>query len=171
MNEVWREISGYEELYEVSDLGRVRSKVRFATIHRGGLRSYGGKVLRHNRATNYPQVCLSKNNIRQTFQVHRLVLETFVGKRPEGMEARHLNGNSDDPRLVNLEWGTHSENMKDRSNHGTWCGESCNKAKLTNKKVLAIRSSGKPQPYLADKYGVTRACISDVIRRKTWTNI
>jgi hypothetical protein len=53
--------------------------------------------------------------------IHHLVLETFVGPRPEGMEARHLNGDYSDNRLRNLTWGTKSENMKDRIKHHPRC--------------------------------------------------
>ena len=51
--------------------------------------------------------------------VHRLVLEAFVGPRPEGMVARHLNGDPGDNRLENLAWGTQSENNYDKVRHGT----------------------------------------------------
>lgn len=51
--------------------------------------------------------------------VHDIVLETFVGPRPEGHEARHLNGRADDNRVENLVWSTHHENMLDTLVHGT----------------------------------------------------
>jgi hypothetical protein len=51
--------------------------------------------------------------------VHDMVLETFVGPCPEGMEARHLNGVASDNRVANLEWSTHAVNMRDMLIHGT----------------------------------------------------
>lgn len=54
--------------------------------------------------------------------VHRLVLETFVGPRPEGMEACHNNGDPTDNRLGNLRWDTRSENVKDAVRHGVVLG-------------------------------------------------
>ena len=79
-------------LYEVSTMGRVRS------LH---------KRLPHilkPAPGPYFQVVLIRDHLRYDRSVHRLVLETFVGYRPEGMVCRHLNGNSKDNRLTNLKW-------------------------------------------------------------------
>lgn len=51
--------------------------------------------------------------------IHRMVMEAFVGPRPDGMEVRHLNGDPSDNRLDNLVYGTHAENMQDAIAHGT----------------------------------------------------
>lgn len=106
--------------------------------------------------------------------VHRLVLSTFAGARPEGMECRHLNGNALDNRLENLAWGTHKENMNDEIAQGTAAclrhGEKHNCAKLTNKEVEEIRSlkdSGMTQSEIAKRYGVTQRHVSDILNWKT----
>lgn len=107
MSELWRPVVGYEGTYEVSDAGRVRR--------------VGGRVLkRTGRGKNrYPSVNLSVAGVARCRFVHLLVIEAFVGPRPLGMQARHLNGDRNDPRLVNLRWGTPSENNLDRVAHGT----------------------------------------------------
>jgi hypothetical protein len=61
----------------------------------------------------YHQVDLRQSGHRETVLVHRLVLETFVGPRPPGMQCRHLNGDQTDNRLWNLEWATPRENCED----------------------------------------------------------
>lgn len=68
--------------------------------------------------------------------VHHLVLETFVGPRPEGMEARHLNGDYSDNRLQNLAWGTKAQNMQDRIKHHPDC-QKCSKP-LAGKNLMMV---------------------------------
>lgn len=112
--EEWRPIPGYERTYEVSDLGRVRSHPRPTTpggIRRTPLDSFG-----------YPRVSMVQDGIQRSFRVHVLVMLAFVGPRPAGHEVRHINGDRRDPRLVNLAYGTHAENMRDMVTHGTSSG-------------------------------------------------
>lgn len=107
-DERWLPIAGYEGRYEISDLGRVRSYAQKTP-----------RILAKKRGWNgYLAVALTMNGVSRGFQMHRLVMETFVGPLPEGMETRHLNGDRWDARLCNLAYGTHSENMLDRTAHG-----------------------------------------------------
>ena len=87
----------------VSNLGRVWS------VHWGRL--MGGAP----NERGYHVVVLGKVHVK----VHRLVLETFVGPCPDGMECLHINGDPGDNRVENLRWGTHAENMQDSLAHGT----------------------------------------------------
>lgn len=110
--EEWRWIAGYEGLYEVSDLGCVRS-------HYG---RRGGRVLLLKpkvRPGGHLSVTLWKNKKARTRLIHQLVLESFVGPRPEGMLTRHLDGHPENNALPNLSYGTHSENLYDSVRHGT----------------------------------------------------
>jgi len=72
------------------------------------------------RKDGYLTTTLYKRNKqgKKTFTLHKLVLETFIGKRPKGMQARHLNDNKLDNRLSNLKWGTPSENHRDLIKEG-----------------------------------------------------
>lgn len=109
--ERWLPVVGYEGLYEVSDLGRVRSMARPGT--RGGvLRGNPGKY-------GHQTVCLSRGGDLAYLQVHRLVLEAFWGPCPVGHETRHLDGDATNNQLHNLRWGTPLENAEDRQQHGT----------------------------------------------------
>lgn len=113
LDERWLPVVGWEGIYEVSDLGRVkRTKRARGTrpgILKGGMDRYG-----------YPVVALSSPDRPYRYvKIHRLVGDAFLGLLPEGMETRHLNGNPADPRLVNLAYGTHAENMRDMDAHGT----------------------------------------------------
>lgn len=123
----------------------------------------------------YQSVVLSPSGRKR--YVHELVLTTFVGPCPEGMECRHFpDSNPRNNSLDNLRWGTSKENEADKLHHGTDIGGERNKfAKLNAKQVLEIRTEydGKPGSYrrMADKFSVTDDTISNVINRKTWRRI
>jgi hypothetical protein len=121
-SENWRPVVGCEGYYSVSDLGRVRGEDRTYTYNgRHGLttRSKRGKVLTQHRDTvGYKTVTLSMNAARKKFRVHRLVLEAFVGLRPDGMVCRHLNDDKTNNTLANLTWGSYLENSADAIRNG-----------------------------------------------------
>lgn len=111
MTERWLPVPEYEGLYEVSDLGRVRSV--------GVRRGKSGKVLTPHTGKHDVKVCLSCRGQRRTYRMHTLVLVAFVGPRPPGLEACHLDGDCTNNRLSNLRWDTHLANEQDKSRHGT----------------------------------------------------
>ena len=97
-----------------------------------------------------------------------------MGKRPEGLVCRHLNGNPLDNRLENICWGTQQENAQDAIRHGTAvclrCGERSVAAKLSNDDVTNIRrmyKEGYLQRELGDLYDVTQRHISDIVNWQT----
>lgn len=111
--EVWAQIGGYEGMYEVSNMGQIRSYVQGR-----------GKLLKPRRTKALGRqnpgwtVALFKDGTRRNFLVHRLVLEAFEGPCPDGLEACHYNDNSADNRLANLRWDTHSANIQDKLRNG-----------------------------------------------------
>jgi hypothetical protein len=117
MNETWRPVVGFEGLYEVSDQGRVRTLGR---VDARGRRRQARLLKTGRSARGYVQVGLTPrgagNEVEaaRTFYVHSLVLEAFVGPRPEGMDACHGNDVPWDNRLVNLRWDTRFANFVDR---------------------------------------------------------
>lgn len=114
--EHWRAVPGYEGSYEVSDLGRVRSLDRITD--RG--RRWRGRMMTTCPLPNgYLIVTLWRDGCQRSPLVHRLVLAAFVGPAPDDTEALHGDGDRTNNRLVNLSWGTHSENAQDQLAHGT----------------------------------------------------
>src|ERR1700722_12370957 len=101
--EEFRDVVGYEGFYQVSDLGNVISLVRLTpdAIARGVRKAKQSLAFGKNKQGRL-QVVLCKQGFTKRFQVHTLVLEAFVGPRPEGMECRHGNGDHTDNRLGNL---------------------------------------------------------------------
>lgn len=119
--ERWRPVVGYEGLYEVSDEGRVRSLDRLLPSERwGGLRKLSGAILKpsDNGQTGHQFVRLWRDKKPCRRYVHHLVLEAFVGPRPEGLEALHQDDTPTNNRLSNLRWGTRSENLRDSVRNG-----------------------------------------------------
>ena len=116
--ETWKTVSGYEGLYEVSDLGQVRSLDHRARVG-NGTRSVKGRILKiYRHPDRRSSVNLSKGDHQATMLIHRLVLYAFVGDRPTGAEGCHGNGDAADNRLSNLRWDTHPANEQDKIRHG-----------------------------------------------------
>lgn len=113
--------------------------------------------------------------ISRRMSVHTLVLLTFVGPCPDGMQCRHLDGNPANNNISNLAWGTIAENHRDKILHGTsGKGETHSRAKLTAANVLEIRSraaSGEMLLDIAKDFPVTDTCICRIVRRKSWKHI
>ncbi|KAF5069667.1 HNH endonuclease [anaerobic digester metagenome] len=141
-------------------------------------RSGGQRILSQRIHKGYYRVNLKNKKSKSGFStepVHKLVLETFVGARPEGMLCRHLNGNALDNRLINLCWGTPKQNAQDSIRHGTAVclrhGERANASKLLLTDIYEIKrlyQNGYLQRELAEQFGVTQRHISDIVRNKTW---
>lgn len=147
--DVYRDIPGYEGLYQVSDRGNVRSVRK-------------NRLLRLQNLKGYRSVQLSAGDGYKQWLVHRLVLLAFEG--PSGLCVNHKDGCRANNVLSNLEYVTYSENnyhayrIGHAVPHNTpKYGENCNLAKLSNADVLAIRSlSGKAlQREIARQFGVT----------------
>lgn len=118
--EIWKDIEGYEGLYQVSDMGNVRSFDRVIEVERNGItmkQHRKGKVLRQlPRRHGYLAVFLYKSDGRRTHEsVHRLVASAFCERENEATEVNHKNEIKTDNRAENLEWITHKEN----TNYGT----------------------------------------------------
>lgn len=121
-DEKWLPVAEFAGIYEVSDMGRVRSLTRIVGVGsgRGGRRREFGQLISPKPDKDgYRQVELSREGAKKTRKVHHLVLIAFAGPRPDGLIARHLNGDPSDNRIENLSWGTHSENAADTLAHGT----------------------------------------------------
>ena len=118
--EKWLPVVGYEGDYEVSDLGRVRSLDRFDAR---GHRIQGRMLSLVAQAASGPSsrrtVSLHRGGRQSTRLVHHLVLEAFVGDRPDGTEACHWDGDPSNNELSNLRWDSHKANEADKFRHGT----------------------------------------------------
>ncbi|EOH45638.1 TPA: hypothetical protein IXN57_000426 [Enterococcus faecium] len=116
MTEVWKDIEGYEGLYQVSNLGRVKSLER-VTIRKDGRKlPCRERILKLQTDRNsYCQIQLCKDGKIKNYRIHVLVAKHFIGERPESYQVNHIDENKANNAVFNLEYLTPKEN----SNHGT----------------------------------------------------
>lgn len=115
--EEWVAVPGYEGSYEVSTCGRVRSLDRYSE-GRGNRRLIRGQLLRLGNSGGHLNVAFRKDGRAKSRYVHHVVLEAFVGPRPEGYLACHNDGNPLNNSVENLRWDTPANNLLDMVNHG-----------------------------------------------------
>ena len=123
------------------------------------------KVCASKRKNGYQLHAFGRGNSQY---IHRLVCWLWNGEPEEGQEVRHLDGNKMNNHRTNLAWGTRSENIKDTREHGA------KHHKLSWADVAQIRAFKRIKPYgyrplMAEKFGVSVACIADVAKGRTWT--
>lgn len=109
--EVWKPVPGYEGLYEISNMGNVKSLARMKP-YRDGFRRFPGGILKPNKINGgYRLVMLTNSHTRKGFLVHRLVAESFIENPNCLPQVNHIDGNKENNTVSNLEWCTAKENM------------------------------------------------------------
>lgn len=114
--EIWKDIDNFKGMYEISNLGNVRSLARSVINKKGRLQYYPTKLLKFDvnktkNGTTYHRITLSKNHTTTRIFVHRLVAETFISNPEKKPYINHIDNNGSNNSVSNLEWCTHSENM------------------------------------------------------------
>lgn len=111
-NEIWKDIKNYEGLYQVSNLGRVKSLNR---IEKSGnkFRKRAEKILTQNITQGYKYVNICKNNKIKTYRIHRLVAETFLPNPEKLPQVNHIDGNKLNNDVNNLEWCSCKHNIQE----------------------------------------------------------
>lgn len=175
-HEVWRPVVGWE-MYQVSSLGRIRSRHQSQRakplagcpgwrLIRGG-RSQGG----YRRLVMY-RTGAGGSVERRHATFATLVAEAFLGPRPEGMVICHNDGDKVNNAAGNLRYASQADNIRDKWKHGTMpVGERAAGAKLTEEQVLSIRESDTPIADLASKFGVKRDTIIRVRTGRGWKHV
>jgi hypothetical protein len=168
---------GYEGLYEISNLGNL---VRLSTFGKDprSVRKPRAKAVKKN---GYRYFHMCANGVRKYRSAHIMVWEAFNGPVPDGLELNHKDGVRDNPALLNLEVGTHAENIKHsfvvlgkKSNFRPMLGVSHGASKLKDHDVIRIRelhASGWRRIDIAAEFGITDVNVGHITSRKTWRHI
>lgn len=153
--EHWREIEGFPR-YDVSSEGRVRTK----------------------RKRKAPRILLGGTTppmgYRRVEYIHTLVLEAFVGPRPENHQGCHNDGDTQNNSATNLRWGTSQENNADKIKHGTDRRGERMSDKLTDESIRCIRAEPEfrgVQTMLAKAFDVNPATIAFIRQGVTWKHV
>lgn len=179
MNEIWKPIKGYEDLYEVSNMGSVKVLPRVQSHWAGGTMTHKSKILKLTKCkTGYLMIYLSKNKKRNYHAVHRLVAINFLENNKNLPEVNHKDGVKTNNIVSNLEWCDRKYNNRHAIETGLLVhvkGEQHGNSVLTNEDVLKIReiySTGTlSQEKIGVMFGVGDTAICKIISGKAWKHI
>lgn len=169
--EIWDEIPGYPG-YFVSTMGRIRTRNLRRTKNKDGFIDPYHKSCRGT--LNTLQVRLRKGGLSHSLSLHRLILATFIGPCPSGMEGCHNDGDVTNNSLTNLRWDTPLSNQRDKHKHGTMArGERNGRAKITGALAEKIKNGefgGMSQREFARRIGVNRSVITRIRSGENWSH-
>jgi len=174
--EIWKPVKDYENFYQVSNYGQVRSIDRTEVCKDGVVRFRKGRILRpHQNYVGYLWVSFCTNDIRKKKKIHRLVAQCFISNPEDKPYVNHKDGNKQNNHVDNLEWVTPKENAHHAIENNLTTllrGEKSPTNKLSSDNVLEIRSlinEGVNVKELAKKYGVHTSTIYRIKHNKSWS--
>ena len=161
--EIWRNIPGFEDRYQVSTHGRVRSKDHRVRVVAGGTEStrlHRGKVLKPGKQNRSGHLTISLGRDCGSVPVHTVVALTFLGPRPKGMDVCHLDGNPENNHIENLRYDTRTENILDvYRTGGRWRKLNLNEI---NKILELIGTGVYTQHAIANMFNVSDSTVSKI---------
>lgn len=168
MSEIWQPVVGYEDRYEVSDIGRVRSLGMYVNGINGCRPFRKGRILRAARKNNgYLQVTLcAADGSQKSILVHQLVCEAFHPRPPGADQVRHYDeSDKTDNRAANLRWGDGVKNARDR--------ERQNEYRLTHEQVREVRALRgiELQRIIGQRFGICTSHVSHVQLGRTRSRV
>lgn len=167
----WKDIKDFEGMYQVSNIGAVRSLERLVNNKQGKRKVNGGLLKPQLTHKGYLKVFLRKDNKSYPKVIHRLVAEAFVDNLENKPEINHIDGDKTNNRSTNLEWCTRQENIQHSLENGL--GSRTPAAKLTKEQVKEIKQllTNESCASIGRKYGVSRHTIADIKKGKSWKNV
>ena len=118
--EIWKDIIGYEGLYQVSNMGNVKSLDRWVKAKGNGKQFYASQPIKIKYPNNYAYVFIYKNNKLKSHRVHRLVAKAFLPNPNNYPFVMHMDNDPKNNCVENLQWGTNSMNQKHAVATGIW---------------------------------------------------
>jgi predicted XRE-type DNA-binding protein len=178
--DVWKDIKGFEGIYQVNEYGEVKSIERIT--FNNGTNTYNKikeKILKKISDKNgYYRYCFFKDKKRYSVFAHRLVANCFIDNPNKKPQVNHIDGVKTNNHVSNLEWCTAKENTRHALDLGLSFqapGENHHMSKLTNKEVFVIRSlydkKQMTQKEISFLFNVSQTQISRIVNKKKWSHI
>lgn len=167
--ETWKPVDGWDALYEVSSLGRLRST--------GAGRRHSGRVLRGWRRKGYVVVSLGRGTPRSRvdYYLHALVAAAFIGPRPAGLQINHIDATKSNNRVDNLEYVTAKQNQQHAARLGLKfipLGASNGRSKVTPtvaREIRELHASGRTRAEIARMKSLGWTTVNHIVRGSRWT--
>lgn len=162
----WKTIDGFDGRYLITPYGNVISTIGDQP-----------KVLKPCLRNGYPSMTLHyKNHTHKHFTIHKLVAEYFIGKNIKGLQVNHIDGDKTNNKWLNLEYVTHSENMKHAFKIGLQSNKGMNhsRSKLIDDDIREIRKlhkAGRSQGQLSKQYKIAQSTISRICNYQRWSHV
>lgn len=165
--ETWKGIKGFENEYEISNQGNLRSKDRFVKHYKEGYnRFYKGSIKKVRLSSDgYLKCNLKKDGNRYDFRVHRLVAIAFLSNNQDYELVNHINGIKTDNRVENLEWCNAEQNMLHAIKIRLV------KTKLTDEEVIEIYNSTLSNRKLGIKYKINASIVWRIKNKKAYKHL
>lgn len=160
IDEVWKDVAGYNGFYLVSNLGRVKSLIT-------------NRILKPQiNQKRYVCVRLYNKEGYKHYNIHRVVASAFIPNPHNKPQVNHINGLRQDNRVVNLEWVTGQENVRHSMEvFGTYFGEKHSKAKITEAQVIEMRkmhADGVPVKTIACHFNINWNTLRTILYGYKW---
>ena len=175
MQEEWRDIIGYEGIYQVSNTGKVRSLDRYTHVKCENYeydRKTKGRILKPKtmKCRYYAVDLCNREGIMKEYTIHRLVAQAFLKDYEPHLTVNHKDGNHFNNNITNLEMATIEEN----NNHALQEGINRGSSELSIedvKKIRELNKQGYSYNYIATLYPITRQSVYCICTYKTWKHI
>lgn len=173
MKEIWKDIENYKGLYQISNLGRVKSLARLK-IGSHNTNYVAKEIIRKMSLDKdgYNLITLTKNKIQKSYRVHVLIGQHFVSNPNNLPQINHLDGVKTNNHYKNLEWCTAQHNITHAIESGLRNngGENCHLSKLNEDEIIKIRElKGEySSRIIGGMFGVSGSAIRSILNKKTW---
>ena len=169
--EIWKDVIGFESLYMVSNIGRVKSLDRMTYDNKYAIKGFMLKYGRH--PYGYHKYTLCKDGKMYYTTAHKLVAKAFLSNKDNLPCINHIDNNPDNNRVENLEWCTFSHNSKQayKSGNLSKLGELNSMSKLLAEEALFIFNSTMDKQAIASQFNISIQSINDIKAGRRWSHV